>query len=237
MILNPHVYQQITENHMDHPTIPAALQPTYTQAFEDVILDGAIRAYLMRTRKQLYLMFFEIGANHPVATSASFLLREKTGIHTVLVEANPALIPQLRHHRHSDTVIHAAITDQDVTDIDFYLSPDNEISSLNKNFVKAWKEGTVTDTIRVPAMRINQVFEQMHLPKHVDTILSIDVEGYDYNIIADLDFTQYKPLIIMIEPSEEFAPGTTEKMMTLLESKGYYLYSQTFVNLIFMRQE
>ena len=237
MFLNPYIYQQINDNHMENPTIAVALQPTYTQAYEDVMLEGLLRAYMLRTKKMMYVMFFEIGANHPVATSASFLLKQKMGIHTVLVEANPELIPHLRQHRHNDTIIHAAITDQDVSEIDFHLSPDNEISSLNKDFVKAWKEGTVTDTIRVPAMRINQVFEQMHLPKHVDTILSIDIEGYDYNILADLDFEKHKPFIVMIEPSEEFAPGTIAKMMTLLESKGYYLYSQTFVNLIFMRQE
>jgi len=237
MFLNPYVYQQIGDNHMENPTIPVALQPTYTQAFEDVILEGLLRAYMIRTKKMMYLMFFEIGANHPVATSASFLLKQKMGIHTVLVEANPELIPHLRQHRHSDTVIHAAITDQDVSEIDFHLSPDNEISSLNKDFVKAWKDGTVTDTICVPAMRINQVFEQMNLPRHVDTILSIDIEGYDYNILADLDFDKHRPLIVMVEPNEEFAPGTIAKMMELLESKGYYLYSQTFVNLIFMRQE
>jgi FkbM family methyltransferase len=237
MFLNPHVYQQITDNHMDQPTIPVALQPSYAQAYEDVILEGLLRAYMLRTKKMMYLVFFEIGANHPVATSASFLLKQKMGIHTVLVEANPDLIPQLRQHRHNDTIINVAVTDQDVATIPFYLSPDNEISSLNADFVKAWKEGTVSETIHVPAIRINSLFAQMQIPKHVDIILSIDIEGYDYNILADLDFTQYKPLIIMVEPSEEFAPGTIAKMMELLESKGYYLYSQTFVNLIFMAQE
>jgi len=237
MILNPHVYMQIKENHMDNPTIPVALQPSYAQAHEDVILESLLRAYMLRTKKMMYLIFFEIGANHPVATSASFLLKQKLGIHTVLVEANPDLIPQLRQHRHSDTIINAAITDQDVAEVEFYLSPDNEISSLNKDFVKAWKEGDISGVIHVPALRINSLFDQMHLPRNVDIILSIDIEGYDYNILADIDFDKYKPLIIMVEPSEEFAPGTIAKMMELLESKGYQLYSQTFVNLIFMRQE
>jgi len=237
MHLNPYIYQHITDNHMEHPTIPVQLQPSYSQAYEDVILESLLRAYMLRTKKMMYLIFFEIGANHPVATSASFLLKQKMGIHTVLVEANPDLIPQLQQHRHNDTIINAAVTDQDVAEIEFYLSPDNEISSLNKDFVKAWKEGEVSGVIHVPAIRINSLFDQMHLPRHVDIILSIDIEGYDYNILADIDFDKYKPLIIMIEPSEEFAPGTINKMMELLESKGYILCSQTFVNLIFMRQE
>jgi len=67
--------------------------------------------------------------------------------------------------------------------------------------------------------------------------MSIDIEGHDYEVLTDLRFDRFRPLIIIVEPSEEFAPGTVEKMMTFMESKGYSLYSRTFVNLIFTRLE
>lgn len=38
----------------------------------------------------------EIGANHPIATSATYLLSVELGISGVLVEANPALIGDLK---------------------------------------------------------------------------------------------------------------------------------------------
>ena len=233
-ILNPFVSQEIVEHGMDHPTIPVVMQPSYAQAYEDVIIDGLIQALLTK-RKTLHLIFFEIGANHPVATSASYLLKKKYNVHTVLVEANPDLIPALKKHRPDDTVIHAAVTNQPVKTVSFARCPDNEISSVNESFVKAWKDGTILDRIDVPAISINHLILQFYIYEAVDMIISIDIEGHDYEVLTDLNFERLKPLILIIEPSEEFAPGTVEKMMTFMESKGYSLYSRTFVNLIFTR--
>ena len=234
---NPYIYRVISDHGLNKPDIDVAIQPSYTQAYEDVIIEAYIHAYLASTFRHLNLIFFEIGANHPVATSASYLLKQRFGLHTVLVEANPELIPALKQHRPDDTVVYAAVTHQDVAELPFYLSTDNEISSMNKEFVKAWKEGAIKDTIMVPAVRINHLFDAMKLPANVDIILSIDVEGCDYDILNDIDFQRYKPFIIMVEPSEEFAPGTTEQMMDLLTGQGYILYAKTFVNLIFTLRE
>ena len=235
--LNPYIYRVISDHGLNKPDIDVAIQPSYTQAYEDVIIEAYIHAYLASTFRHLNLIFFEIGANHPVATSASYLLKQRFGLHTVLVEANPELIPALKQHRPDDTVIHAAVTHQDVKELPFYLSTDNEISSMNKEFVEAWKDGAIKDTIMVPTVRINDIFDAMKLPENVDIILSIDVEGCDYDILKDIDFQRYKPFIIMVEPSEEFAPGITKQMMDLLIGQGYILYAKTFVNLIFTLRE
>ena len=235
--LNPYIYRVISDHGLNKPDIDVAIQPSYTQAYEDVIIEAYIHAYLASTFRHLNLIFFEIGANHPVATSASYLLKQRFGLHTVLVEANPELIPALKQHRPDDTVIHAAVTHQDVKELPFYLSTDNEISSMNKEFVKAWKEGAIKDTIMVPTVRINDIFDAMKLPENVDIILSIDVEGCDYDILNDIDFQRYKPFIIMVEPSEEFAPGITKQMMDLLIGQGYILYAKTYANLIFTLRE
>jgi len=235
-ILNPFVVQEIVEHGMESPTIPVVMQPSYAQAYEDVIIDGLLYALLTK-KNRLDLDFFEIGANHPVATSASFLLKKKYNVHTILVEANPELIPALKKHRPDDTVIHAAVTDKPVKTVSFARCPDNEISSINESFVKAWKDGTILDRIDVPAININELIQRFYIHEFVDMIISIDIEGHDYEVLTDLDFERFRPLILIVEPSEEFAPGTVEKMMTFMESKGYSLYSRTFVNLIFTRLE
>ena len=235
--LNPYIYRKIDECGLNKPSLDVTIDPTYTQAYEDVILEAYIVGYLASHSRQLQLIFVEIGANHPVATSASYLLKQRFGLHTVLVEANPELLPAFKQHRPDDTVVYAAVTHQDVAELPFYLSPDNEISSMNKEFVEAWKDGAIKDTIMVPAVRINHLFDAMKLPANVDIILSIDVEGCDYDILNDIDFKRYKPFIIMVEPSEEFAPGTTEQMMDLLTGQGYILYAKTYANLIFTLRE
>ena len=226
--INRYITEVIRAADMVPPTIPTYMQPTFAQAYEDVILQAILSAEQTKNKAGLSgLMFIEIGANHPVNTSPSYYFEKYLGVPCILVEANPALIDELMKHRKAN-VIHAAITNSGETEVEFHLSPDNEISSINKDFVKAWKDGKITETIKVPAMSINDV---MYAWKSV--ILSIDVEGHDYEILTDIDFVAFKPLIIMIEPSEEFAPGTVDKIMNHLIPLGYELVARTFVNMIF----
>lgn len=226
--LNPFIQEEINNNNMAQPTLQTALQPSYAQAYEDVILTSIMWAN-QTNFGGFPITFVEIGANHPVNTSASYLF-EKLGARCVLVEANPKLIPELQKHRKS-IVLNYAVTNSKEESVNFYVSPDNEISSVNQEFVKAWKNGHIQEVISVPAISINEILEG--LPGHV--ILSIDVEGHDYEILADINYDLNKPFIIMVEPSEEYAPGTVDKMVGFLRGKGYKLVARTFVNLIFQK--
>ena len=231
MYLNQFIADAIQSGNMVEPTIPTYMQPTYAQAYEDVILMAILNAEQTKQKSGLKgFAFLEIGANHPVNTSPSYCFEKHLGVPCVLVEANPALIDELKKHR-KGAVIHGAVTNSHEPEIDFHLSPDNEISSINKDFVHAWKDGKVTETIKVPAISINWLLNLMS--RNESLVLSIDVEGHDYEILTDIDFNAFKPLIIMIEPSEEFAPGTVDKIMNHLTPHGYELVARTFVNLIF----
>jgi FkbM family methyltransferase len=230
-IVNSFVYQRILESGMPNSTLPAWLGETYSQAYEDVIMEGLLRAYVKRHGPVNGITYIEIGANHPVCTSSSYLLNRKYGAVGILVEANPKLIPALKEHRPNDIIINAAVYDEDVTKIDFYISPDNEISSVDQKFVNAWKDGRVEEKISVPAIRINYLLEKT---ANVDLVfLSIDVEGLDMRLLADIDFDLYRPFMIQVEPSDAFAPGTSTTMVDFLKERNYNLVAETDVNLIF----
>lgn len=234
-IVNSFVYNRILEENMPNSTIPAWFNETYSQCYEDIIIDSIVRAHIKKHGIPKSVSFIEIGANHPVCTSASYFFKRRYGLNGILVEANPKLIEPLKKFRHGDHVINAAVTDQDVESIDFYLSPENEISSLDERFVNAWKDLGVEDKITVPTIRINAV---LGLLKDVEMILlSIDVEGLDMRLLEDMDFDTYRPFIIQVEPSDGFAPGTSNNMISFLSDKGYDLVGETDVNLIFKRKD
>ena len=231
--VNPFVYQRILENDIPNSTIPAWIGETYTQCYEDVIIDSLIRGHIRRIGRPLNGMtFIEIGANHPVCTNSTYLWKRKYGLSGILVEANPKLIPNLQKFRNNDTIINAAVYDQDQDNIDFFISPENEISSLNEYFVNSWKNLGVQEKISVPTIRINTLFDMI---KNIETIvLIIDVEGMDLRILKDINFEKYRPLIIEIEPSDWLAPGTSTAMIDFLKTKNYDIISETDVNLIFL---
>jgi FkbM family methyltransferase len=232
-ILNPFVEAEINIKSMPAPTIPAHLGESYSQCYEDVILDSMLRAYVKTNGAPAGITFVEIGANHPVCTSSSFLFRNKYKMKTILVEANPKLIPALKQFRPLDEVIHAAVINHDAPTVDFYVSENNETSSLDDRFVITRTPG-IQEKITVPTIRADEILDRVD--PEATVLLSVDVEGLDLQILQDIDFTKHRPIFIIVEPSEDYQPGSTVAIIDFLISKNYNLVAETDVNLIFQTQ-
>ena len=238
-IINPFVYDYIAILGMPNATIPAWVHETYSQGYEDVVICSELEAYQLRNKVRLNhenLTYIEVGANHPVATSSTFLLSKTFNVGGYLVEPNPKLAEVLRTFRVNDQIIEAAVTIDGEEEIDFYLCEDNEISSVDKRFVEEWSGITqsfpgVKDKIKVKTININDLLQQVSDKKVV--VLTIDVEGLDLPILKNIDLSNHRPYIIVIEPSEAYAPGNTQNMIDYMSDNGYELISANFVNLIF----
>lgn len=233
--INPFAYQRILEATIPNSTIPSWLGESYAQCYEDIIVDSMIRAYGKKLGRSFSLTYIEVGANHPVCTSSSLLWQRRYGVNGILVEANPKLAENLKKFRPKDVVINKAATNEDVSEVDFYVSPENELSSLSKKFVETRENLGINlgiqEKIRVPTVRLNELLE---LTKQADlVVLIIDVESLDLALIKDINFEKYRPFIIQAEPSDGFCPGTSNSMINFLREKGYSLVAETDVNLIF----
>jgi FkbM family methyltransferase len=229
-IINSFVYQHILETGMPNPNIPAYMSETYGQCYEDIIIDGMIRAHVKGNGMPNGITYIEIGANHPVCCSTNYLLQQRYGITGILVEANPKLVPALQQYRPRDQVINKAVVDSDVQTVDFYISANNETSSLDDRFVAIRTPG-IEEKITASTIRINTLLDMVRQFEMV--ILSIDVEGYDLRLLQDIDFTQHTPFLIQVEPSEDYSPGSTQQIIDFMTSKNYNLVAETDVNLIF----
>jgi len=233
-IVNHFVYKRILEHEMPNPTIPAWVNETYSQCYEDVIIESLLRAKVKTNQIRFEdLCYVEVGANHPVCTSSSFYLQEKYGMTGILVEANPELADNLRRFRPKDTVIQAAVYDQPVNSIDFFISNENEISSVCQDFVIDWKQGQVgmRHKITVPTIRINTVLDSATKP--IIALLSIDVEGFDINILRDIDFNKHRPLLVQAEPSDAYIENNSKEIIDHMSRNNYRCVAATDVNLIF----
>lgn len=240
-IANPFVEHHVNTASAPQPTIPSWIHESYSQCYEDVIICGELNAYQLRNNTTLNsnnLTYVEIGANHPFSTSSTFLISKRFNTSGILVEPNPELANALRNYRPNDKVIEAAVVDNDEEEISFFLCEENEISSVDENFVAVWSGATksypgVQEKITVKTTRVNDLLSEVSDKEVV--ILFIDVEGLDLRILKDIDFSTYKPYIIVIEPSEAYAPGTTDSMIDYMNENGYRLFSSNFVNLLFTR--
>jgi FkbM family methyltransferase len=233
-LLNASIYKAIAELGMTTPDIPVYQQSSYAQCAEDIIVLGLVRAMApdgsLVTSGERYL---EIGANHPVSCSATYLLHRRLGMTGVLVEANPDLIADLERHRANDTIVHAAVVSEPCGTVDLYVSNQDELSSLDRRFVEEWHGGEVglRRSVNVPAMTINDLLAA-HFGDRSPLLLSIDIEGMDLEVLGAMDFNRWRPAIIQAEPSEHHLPGNTQALASLFNENGYRVLARTDVNLI-----
>jgi FkbM family methyltransferase len=214
-------------------SLPATIRETYAQCAEDLIVESLLAARLALTgREPSSLFYVEIGANHPVQTSNTYLFYRKYGAAGVLVEANEELIPALRTVRPRDVVVHSAVSARSDPTLSFGKCELHELSSLALDHIESFGTGAGVDRTLVPNLHINDLLER-YVPKPVD-FLSIDVEGVDLEILEAIDLSRFRPAVIQCEPSEHFKPGTAWRMVEVLRDRGYLLAARTPVNLIFV---
>lgn len=218
------------------PGLPVFMVEHYGQCAEDLLVAGLMRALAQRLDLDLaHEQYLEIGGNHPVSTSTTFLLHQIFDMRGTIVEANPRLIDALLRGRPHDRVIHTAIATTDAPTVKLSVSQMNELSSLDRRFVLEWDQGRVGEReyIDVPAIRLNN-FIECELQGRVPLFMSIDIEGLDLEVLQDLDFGRFRPAIIQAEPSDHHLPQNSLHMMKFMEKVGYRLISKTEVNQIFV---
>jgi len=236
-IVNPFVYEEVENLQQVAPTITPWLHTTYSQKYEDIIVMSLLDAYAMRSGP-LRFGYVEIGANHPIATSSTYLIRQKYGSRGILVEPNPKLAADLRKFREGDTVVEAACVADDSTHMDMVICDEaNELSSTDPDFIQRFmNKGLKSFERRVKAVNINEIMEIAN-NRYQLFYLSIDVEGPDVEILAAINYNAYRPFIIQIEVSETIKPGNGLKIRQIMESAGYLFIANTYINYIFIDAE
>jgi FkbM family methyltransferase len=237
--LNSYIYDKIKRGHLPHPDIETHACEHYSQCGEDIIVLGVLRAFALKNNIDPAKYFFcEIGANHPIAMSSTYLLAKELKMKGLLVEANPQLIADLVRARPESKVVNMAVSDQNLDQVTFYLSHHSEISSLSQTHVQDWREGVVGEkkAIHCPAIRYDDLIER-YLEGSRPLFVSIDIEGYDFKVLVDMNLEKYGPLLLQLEASDDFDQEITGDMIKHLETNGYSVLAKTRFNLIAQRKD
>lgn len=220
--------------------IPDA-QYGYSQFGEDLILAHLFAQ--IGIDKPTYL---DIGANEPryISNTYYFYLKGSRG---VLVEPNPYLYRKLKILRPNDTVLNTGIGISNSTEADFYLFPNyaNGLSTFSEKEAKHWQEVgmkglgkiPIEKVLKIPLIKINDIL-QLYFKTKIPNFISIDIEGFDFEILKTFDFTSYQPEVFCIETLayDEMQQGyKTKDTIDFMLSKGYDVYADTRVNTIFSR--
>lgn len=216
---------------------------SYSQFGEDLILDFAFM-FLNNRGLIKETSYLDIGGNMPYKLSNTFFLYRK-GISGVIIEPNRILAEEFKKSRPLDKVLTIGIhfTNDEITEIPFYQFnyEANGLSTFSKeiadNSLEICDVATHYDVIPTKVKTINQIIKK-YFNNKAPTLISLDVEGIDYEILKTVNFQKYRPVIWCIETlstSQPMKKGVKDKqIIDFMLSKDYIIYADTHVNTIFM---
>jgi len=109
------------------------------------------------------------------------------------------------------------------------------MSSLDKDHAHA-PENTAGQSFTMQTITVNDIIEQhMEKGKPID-LLSIDVEGHDFEVLQSIDLNRHHPAMIVIEDlAIHAAPLSENKYINYLGPYHYYLAGMDKQNLYFKK--
>lgn len=208
---------------------------SFSQAGEDAILRFLFNDYGLKK-----ITYLDLGTNSPFFNNNTywFYLNKSTG---VCVEADINLVQLIKKFRPKDTTLHAGVSASNNTHSLFYIFDEPALNTFNKNEVdsrlKSGKNKLIR-TVNVPLLNINHILST-YFDKTPD-LLSIDIEGFDLDVIKSIDYLKHPIPVICIEScdySENHIRPKNHLLAKYLEDKGYNVYADTYINTIFVNKK
>jgi FkbM family methyltransferase len=174
---------------------------SYSQNGEDVLLWRALRGVSDGR-------YIEVGANHPCNDSVSmaFYQRGWTGI---TVEPDPHFAALQRECRPGDVVVEAAITGTDGDSVTLHVVDGTGLSTLDESRARLHSSRYPTHDITVSTRRLDSVLQEAAWSGQDIHFMSVDTEGSERAVLESIDFTTWRPWVLLVEATEPNSTRST----------------------------
>lgn len=223
------IFFKIMLNHLTMKLLNKNTKISYSQFAEDIILLNLFADKNNGT-------FVDVGCNRPIDGNNTFNLYIR-GWNGLNIDGNQNLINEYKYTRPMDTSICALVSNKEV-EVPFYISKTDKVSTINKEvlekFKKQW-EYSENDIIYKKTKTLTQILDENNYTNRTIDLLSIDIEGHDYEALLGLDFNKYRPRVICIE-IHDFAYSNLQKneIVKYLSDNNYKLNNFAILNGFFV---
>lgn len=143
----------------------------------------------------------EVGAGPTVEYSTSKHFRDN-GWRCIGIEPNPDFVNE--HRREGNEIYEYACSDQDIEEASFCINANCPVSfssfKFKEEYMNLFNANLSNFNIReikVKVKKLDTILQNLRL-NHID-FLSIDVEGYELNVMKGFNSQKYTPKIILLE--------------------------------------
>ena len=202
-------------------------KPSYSQEGEDLIL-------LRMFESNRPGFFIDVGAHHPQRFSNTFLFYRR-GWRGINIDPSPEAIALFNAERPRDINLALGVSDEPGT-LTYFVFDDPALNTFDEKLARERERTTayrVTGTRQVQVARLDELLAR-HLPpgQSID-FMSVDAEGYDFNVVRSNDWSRFRPRYLLVECLASSLTSIAEQPMhKSLEDRRYRLFAKT-VNTLF----
>jgi FkbM family methyltransferase len=162
-----------------------SVKSTYSQHGEDQIIWNLLKNYNLQNS-----MYVDVGANHPSDISNTYLLY-RNGLRGIVIEPNEELCRLFYKYRPNDICLKIGCSDSSAV-LPFHISKTPVISSF-----KLKPETNSLQSVYVPVMKLDDALSAFQADFY--SLVSIDVEGLNFEVLKGSVETLKKTLLLCIE--------------------------------------
>lgn len=166
---------------------PSKPKKSFSQYSEDLI----IQSYFPRGKRNG--RYVDVGCHHPRRGSNTYGLYKK-GWSGILIDLEECKVKANQMARRRDQVVLAAVSDKEEW-LDIYS---DKKYSTNTTIKRQDDRDGKSLIGRIKTQTLTKILEENNFPTQFE-LLSIDVEGVDFEVLKGLDLKIYQPEIICIE--------------------------------------
>ena len=186
--------------------------------------------------------YIEAGANNGIWQSNTLYLETELGWTGLLIEPNKHKFEECKKNRVNNLFYNCALVDFSYdkesiegyfNEVDYENSLMAQVSVNNPEFSEEDPRWQDKLKVQVKARKLSNILDENNITE-VD-FFSLDVEGYELNVLNGIDFKRHAPRLICTEIRNKNNNQSFFSIKQLLEDNGYMLISSIGHNYFFQR--